>query len=597
MQKIKVLPENLSNMIAAGEVVERPASVVKELVENSIDAGSSKIDVTVRDGGKRLIRVADNGVGMSREDALLSLERHATSKIETPDDLFSISTMGFRGEAMASIASISRMTISTKEGDNLEGTEIVTEGGAVKDVRAAGLPSGTIIEVKDLFYNTPARKKFLKTTTTEMGHISDYVARTALAFPAISFTLRTESASIFDLPAGNDLKDRIVALLGKEDTDQILEVDEAAGSLRLTGFISPPSIQRSTASALYLYVNGRYVKDRVVRHALMQGYESYIMRGKYPLAILFLEIDPAEVDVNVHPAKSEVKFRESGSVHSLVSASVGKVLGSRAWLRSESPAEQMAERIGRAAAEYVSRNEGLPLSGGYAAREVRPAYGHDQQRVSISEGANRPFLEEAVTEKGGVSGYFSSMEVIGQVAEMYILCQGEDGLVVIDQHAAYERIAFEELKAGYEGKSFKIQELLIPETLDLSPKEASALEEKIEEVRRLGFDLEHFGGRSFVVKAVPSLLGRMGVKEIITDIASDLADLPASRRFESILDDILKRVACHSVVRGRRRMTHEEMRDLLKRMDESGIVPHCPHGRPAHFNIPIAEIEKRFERI
>ena len=296
MQKIKILSESLANMIAAGEVVERPVSVVKELVENAIDAGSSKIDIHIRDGGKRLIRVADNGEGMSREDALLSLERHATSKIDDPSDLFNITTMGFRGEALASIASISRFTLSTREKDAIEGSTVILEGGVIKDVRAMGMPSGTIMEVKDLFYNTPARRKFLKTNTTEMGHINDFVARTALAFPAISLTLRTDNSVVFDLPAGSDLKERISNLLGKDDAKDLLEISAETEALSLSGLISPPSVQRSSGSALYFYVNGRYVKDKVIRHALLQGYGNYIMKGKYPLAILFVETDPAEVD-------------------------------------------------------------------------------------------------------------------------------------------------------------------------------------------------------------------------------------------------------------------------------------------------------------
>lgn len=608
MQKIKVLSENMSNMIAAGEVVERPFSVVKELVENAIDAESSRIDISVHDGGKRAIRVADNGEGMSRDDALLSLERHATSKISDPADLFSITTMGFRGEALASIGSVSKMTVSTRERDAIEGTEIIAEGGVIRDVRAAGLPQGTIVEVKALFFNTPARKKFMKTTITEMGHISDYVARTALAFPSIAFTLRTESSSVFDIPSGHSLKERVVALLGRDDTASLLEVGEETAEMKLSGFISPPSIQRSTASGLYIYVNGRFVRDKVIRHALLRGYDNLIMRGKYPLAILFLEIDPAAVDVNVHPAKSEVKFRDSKQVHSLVGSAVEKTLQKREWLgeggRAVEGQPERIESIREAAAEYVTKNEMLPLAGGYVSREEKPLY----REPRTDAGAKRPPVDvsgSAVAETGpderpesasAPGGYFSSLNVVGQVGEMYILCEGESGMVVIDQHAAYERIAFEELKAGYEGRPFDVQQLLVPETIELAPKEASAIEENIGDIQKLGFEIEHFGGRSFVVKAVPSILGTKGVRGIIADMASELAELPASKRFENVLDDILKRAACHAVVRGRRRMSHDEMRSLLKRMDASGIVPHCPHGRPAHIDIPITEIEKRFER-
>ena len=611
MQKIKVLSENLANMIAAGEVVERPVSVIRELVENAIDAGSSRIDISVREGGKRSIRVADNGEGMSRDDALLCLERHATSKISDPSDLFNITTMGFRGEALASIASISRMTISTKLREEIEGSSLLIEGGILKDVTAAGIPAGTIIEVKDLFFNTPARKKFLKQTATEMGHINDYVTRTAIAFPSISFSLRTEKGPLFELPSGLGLKERVASLLGDSSSSELLEISEESGGLKLSGYISPPSLQRANGSGLYLYVNGRFIRDKVMRHALMQGYGNFIMRGKSPLAILFLEIDPAEVDVNVHPAKSEVRFRESGLVHSFISASIEKTLRRKEWLRSveieqEELISKRMDSVREAAADYVLKNEKLPLEGGYwSGREappVSPAKGERDKDEGIiaSPGATIDTGKEMENtgQSGGRErpGWFSSLNVKGQVGEMYIVCEGEEGMVVIDQHAAYERIAFETLKKTYEDKEYNLQQLLIPETIDLSPKEAAAIEENIADITKLGFDIENFGGRSFVIKAVPAIFGSRSVKDIISDMAAELISLPKSSSFHAALDDIIKRIACHSVVRGKRRMNHDEIRDLLGRMDAAGIVPHCPHGRPAYIEIPISEIERRFER-
>ncbi|MDT8316435.1 MAG: DNA mismatch repair endonuclease MutL [bacterium] len=611
MQKIKVLSENLANMIAAGEVVERPVSVVRELVENAIDAGSSKIEISVREGGKRAIRVADNGEGMSRDDALLCLERHATSKIGEPSDLFNITTMGFRGEALASIASISRMTISTKLREEIEGNSLLIEGGMLKDVRSAGIPSGTIIEVKDLFFNTPARKKFLKMTATEMGHISDYVTRTAIAFPSISFSLRTEKGPLFELPSGLGLKERVASLLGDSAASDLLEISEDSESLRLSGYISPPSLQRSNGSGLYLYVNGRFIRDKVMRHALMQGYGNFIMRGKTPFAILFLEIEPAQVDVNVHPAKSEVRFRESGLVHSFISASVEKTLRRREWL---TPLEverdkligKRLDSVREAAADFVIKNEKLPLKGGYWSGRETPL---DSQKVEgikrdtdidivrpASKDAGKEMEKVDTADKAGGAGRFSSLNVKGQIGEMYILCEGEEGMVIIDQHAAYERIAFETLKKAYEKKEYSLQQLLIPETVDLGPKEAAAMEENLHNISRMGFDIENFGGRSFVIKAVPALFGSRSVKDIVADMAAELTSLPKSSSFDTALDDIIKRIACHSVVRGKRRMDHDEMRDLLKRMDAAGIVPHCPHGRPAYIDISISEIERRFER-
>lgn len=611
MQKIKVLSENLANMIAAGEVVERPVSVVRELVENAIDAGSSKIDVSVKEGGKRAIRVADNGEGMSRDDALLCLERHATSKIGEPEDLFNITTMGFRGEALASIASISRMTISTKLREELEGNSLLIEGGMLKDVRSAGIPSGTIIEVKDLFFNTPARKKFLKRTATEMGHITDYVTRTAIAFPSISFSLRTEKGPLFELPAGIKLQERVASLLGDDAAAELLMISEESETLRLSGYISPPALQRSNGSGLYLYVNGRFIRDKVMRHALMQGYGNFIMKGKSPLAILFLEIDPAEVDVNVHPAKSEVRFRESGMVHSFISSSIERTLRLKTWLtpleiEQEELIEKRTDSTREAAADYVTKNENLSLKGGYSSGRETPLRSpmdeEAHKRQDLNADLSKSFaaakeIEKDITagEEAG-TGWFSSLSIKGQIVEMYIVCEGAEGMVVIDQHAAYERIAFETLKKAYEKKEYNLQQLLIPETIDLSPKEAAAIEENLDNISKLGFDIENFGGRSFVIKAVPALFGSRSVKDIVTDMAAELTSLPKSSSFDMALDDIIKRIACHSVVRGKRRMGHDEMRDLLGRMDAAGIVPHCPHGRPAYINIPISEIERRFER-
>lgn len=598
MAKIKILPENLSNMIAAGEVVERPVSIVKELVENSIDAGSDRIDVQVKDGGKRYIRVADNGFGMSRDDALLSLERHATSKIETPSDLFGITTMGFRGEALASIASVSRLTIKTKEKGKLEGTEVFTEGGIIKNVGAAGIPAGTIVEVRDLFYNTPARKKFLKTTNTEIGHISDYVMRTALAYPCIAFSLRHDKSTLCDIAACSEPGERVRMLLSGGDAGKLIEIFEEQRDLKLSGYISPPSIQRSTASGIYIYVNGRFVRDKVIRHALLQGYGNFIMKGKYPLVMLFVEIDPSEVDVNVHPAKSEVRFRDARKIHDLVSASIERSLRKLEWLPTGADSGGQTERIKAAAAGFLRKNEKFHAGNEPALAEDGLFYGKDIKTVvsGHTEGREVPGVKRGEEDFKAFCGYFSSLKVIGQLDEMYILCESRNGLVVIDQHAAYERMAFEELKSGYEKRSFKTQDLLIPETVEFSPGEASTLEENIEEIKRLGFDIENFGGRSFVVKAAPSILGARSVRGIIVDIVSELVELPSSRRFEDALEDILKRIACHSVIRGRRAMSFAEMKDLLERMDLSGIVPHCPHGRPSNIEIPLTELEKRFER-
>jgi len=604
MNKIKILSENLASKIAAGEVVERPASVVKELVENAIDAESSRIEIFVKEGGKRFIRVADNGSGMSREDALLSMEQHATSKLSEEADLFNISTMGFRGEAISSISAVSKMTILTKERDALEGTEVISEGGVVKDVRAAGIPSGTIIEVREIFFNTPARKKFLKTTPTEMGHITEYTVRTAIAYPTISFLLKNENSVLLELPSCSDLAERVKVLLGKDDSGKLLEISRESAGIRVSGFISPPAVQRSSSSGFYIYVNGRFVQDKVIRHAVMQGYAGFIMKGKYPLVLIFVEVDPREVDVNVHPAKSEVRFRNSRSVHELVSSVVEGSLRGKSWLPAAADPETVADGIKEAARKYLSQGEGAGYgyeTGGEKRAFRLPATLRDNIPGEVNADLGYcidNYPKGAMPDQALIQeGYFSRLEVVGQIGEMYIICQDSNrGMIIIDQHAAYERLAFEELKKGCEGKKYNVQELLIPETVELSPRHASALEENIEYMRGLGFEIEPFGKMTFVIKSVPAILGRRETKGIIKDLASDLAELPSSRSLNDVFDDIAKRVACHSVVRGRRRMIYDEMKDLLKRMDAAGIVPNCPHGRPAHIEIPISEIEKRFER-
>jgi DNA mismatch repair protein MutL len=431
-----------------------------------------------------------------------------------------------------------------------------------------------------------------------MGHISDYIVRTALAFPAIAFSLHGDKGLVHDFPSGGSIEERVKLLFGRETAGQLLAVEEEHSGLRLSGFITPPAVQRSSSSGLYLYVNGRFVRDKVLRHALLQGYESFIMKGKYPMALLFLEIDPSAVDVNVHPAKSEVKFRDSSQVHDLTRLAVSKTLQRRQWLGSaEKEAagliQNRAESIKDAASEYMAVNESLALKGGHTLREESPGYGQKQPRPDAL-----PIKAEGETSSDNqdAENYFSSLDVIGQAGEMYIICEGREGIVLIDQHAAYERIAFETLKSGYNDKNYTSQNLLIPETVEITPKEAAALEENLSEINRLGFEIEPFGGNSFIVSAVPAILGARSVKTIIADMASELCEMGRSKTFDSALDDILKRIACHSVVRGRRRMSHEEMRGLLRKMDSSGIVPHCPHGRPAHIDITIAEIEKRFER-
>ena len=596
--RIKILPENLTNKIAAGEVVERPASVVKELVENALDAGCSEVVVEIEGGGRRLIRVTDNGSGMSREDALLSLERHATSKIATDDDLFHLATLGFRGEALPSIASVSRFTLATRAEGQIEGTELYAEGGRIKEVKACGMARGTVISVRNLFFNTPARLKFMKSTETETGHVGEFMTRLAISRPDVRFTFLSEERTVFRA-LDDGLQGRVAALLGAKLAADLYPLAYAGGGLSVTGLVARPECSRSAASHLYTYINGRYIRDKVVQHAILQACRNFMERGRYPVVILFMEVPPAEVDVNVHPTKHEVRFREQGKVHDAIQAAVESVLRATPWVRSPARQESAVD-----AAPFPSPASSLRVAG---VREALSRYqpGTEQQRLPAGPGIRNPEsgtrdLELRTRTPGlrtpAVSGYFSSLTIIGQFNAAYILCQDGTDLVIIDQHAAHERVAFERLKSQFAGGGVEAQGLLFPETVELSFGEAAAYAENQAELDRLGFELESFGGATRVLKAVPRLLAGGEYLRTLRDILEELQGLGRSRTFTDILEDILTRIACHSVVRGAHLLTPQEVGALFAQMDAADFSTNCPHGRPVSRRIGLAEIERMFKR-
>ena len=596
--RIKILPENLTNKIAAGEVVERPASVVKELVENALDAGCSEVVVEIEGGGRRLIRVTDNGSGMSREDALLSLERHATSKIATDDDLFHLATLGFRGEALPSIASVSRFTLATRAEGQIEGTELYAEGGRIKEVKACGMARGTVISVRNLFFNTPARLKFMKSTETETGHVGEFMTRLAISRPDVRFTFLSEERTVFRA-LDDGLRGRVAALLGAKLAADLYPLAYAGGGLSVTGLVARPECSRSAASHLYTYINGRYIRDKVVQHAILQACRNFMERGRYPVVILFMEVPPAEVDVNVHPTKHEVRFREQGKVHDAIQAAVESVLRATPWVRSPARQESSVD-----AAPFPSPASSLRVAG---VREALSRYqpGTEQQRLPAGPGIRNPEsgtrdLELRTRTPGlrtpAVSGYFSSLTIIGQFNAAYILCQDGTDLVIIDQHAAHERVAFERLKSQFAGGGVEAQGLLFPETVELSFGEAAAYAENQAELDRLGFELESFGGATRVLKAVPRLLAGGEYLRTLRDILEELQGLGRSRTFTDILEDILTRIACHSVVRGAHLLTPQEVGALFAQMDAADFSTNCPHGRPVSRRIGLAEIERMFKR-
>jgi DNA mismatch repair protein MutL len=600
--RIKILPENLTNKIAAGEVVERPASVVKELVENALDAGCSEVVVEIEAGGRRLIKVSDTGCGMSREDALLALERHATSKIASDSDLFSLATLGFRGEALPSIASVSRFTLASRESGELEGTEIYAEGGRIKEVKSCGMAEGTVISVRNLFFNTPARLKFMKSSDTESGHVGDLLTKLAISRPDVRFTYLNDGRTIFRA-LDADLRERVATLLGRALTADLYPLDLQDGPLAVGGLIGKPECNRSAASHLYTYINGRFIKDKVVQHAVLQAYRNFLERGRYPVVALFINIPPDEVDVNVHPTKHEVRFRDQGRVHDAIQAAVESVLRATPWVqKSASLTLAVPQPLSTASATRVAGvKEALARYTPEKHRQqafIVPPPVPFQRREGIVPPAARvesPFIKSAGPPEPG--GYFSSLAIIGQFNAAYILCQEGTDLVIIDQHAAHERVAFERLKAEFAAAGVESQRLLFPETIELSFKEGAVLRENLAGLELLGFSLEEFGGSTRLLNAVPRILSGTDYLRTLRDILEELQSLGRSRTFADALEEILSRIACHSVVRGTHPLSVDEISALFVQMDATEFSSNCPHGRPVLRIVTLPEIERMFKRL
>jgi DNA mismatch repair protein MutL len=605
-QRISILPEIITNKIAAGEVVERPASVIKELIENALDAGATDITAEITTGGRRLIRITDNGHGMSREDALLSLERHATSKIKTDSDLEGIITLGFRGEAIPSIASVSRFRLATREPESLEGTEVIVEGGRVRDVKACGMAPGTSISVEQIFFNTPARLKFMKSPETEAGHVGDVLTRMAVSRPDVAFSLTSDGRELLRVQR-SDLQRRLTQLIGKDSATQLHRVESRGPQLSVSGFVSGPSLVRSGMQAMFTYINGRFVRDKVVQHAVMQAYRGVIDRGRYPVVALFIELPTGEVDVNVHPTKHEVRFRQQSVVHDAIQQALEDVLSRSPWLDGKPrPPQPSAAPTGQAYRERIAAAAQASLT-----MTPRPSY--STQALTSSPANNRETTPSTSTDPsqstpvsvhepvepfrpGPDQGYFSSLAVIGQFHGEYILCQSGVELVIIDQHAASERVAYQRLKQQCRCGEVESQRLLFPETVELSFSETAIAGRYHDDLARIGFELEPFGGNTLIITAVPRLIGEQDAIRLVRDILADLSQLGTSAAFQDMLDGLLSRIACHSVVRGVHPLETRQMTELLRSMDETDFAASCPHGRPVSHLITLAELEKIFKR-
>ncbi len=601
--RIQVLPPDVADKIAAGEVVERPASVVKELVENSIDAGARTIRIELEDAGIGLIAVIDDGEGMGPEDAVIAFQRHATSKVRCVDDLFHISTLGFRGEALASIAAVSTMNLVTRRAGDLAGTHVLARGGPIIETRSIGAVVGTRIEVSDLFGNTPARRKFLKAPSTEVGHVSELVTRTALAAPAVTFSLKHGKRTLLDYPGANDPSERLAQVFGRDRAIAMLPFHGRSVVGEIRGWLTGSHFSVPSARQIYTYVNGRYVRDKLVSHALVAGYSTLLMHGRYPAAVVFIDIDPAEVDVNVHPAKSEVRFRRGGAVHELITRAVME------RLRSQPPPAHVPPNPAAAAVASVEATLAqMRIPMWPSAPFTRST---DFLRSTESTGPTRaatpfhmptsPSLEPgsgpaAALAATATAGFFSHLRVLGQAFEGYLVCESDGALLVIDQHAAHERVMFERLRTAYAAGGVQRQRLLVPVVVDVGAHAAPVVTERLAELELVGFELEPFGGTSLSVRAVPALLGDMDAGQLVRDLADELADVGGSTRVAQAAESVLSRLACHSAVRVGQSLSGDQIRALLLSMDNVDFASNCPHGRPAFITMPRSDLERLFKR-
>ncbi len=569
MGKIAVLPPAVQGQIAAGEVIERPASVVKELVENALDAGARRVEVRLAAGGLDLIAVRDDGEGMAAEDALVAFARHATSKLARAEDLPAVATLGFRGEALPSIAAVARVRLVTRRAADAGGVAVEADARGARPAGATGAPPGTSVEVRELFAETPARRKFLRSAATEVGHVVDVLTRLAVASPAVGFRLEHDGREVLAFPPVADARQRLVQVLGRARAADLVPVEAAAGGYTLTGFLAPPRETLASARLVWTYVavggagSGRWVRDRLLLRAVLDGYASLVMRGRYPIAVLFVGIPPGEVDVNVHPAKLEVRFRSSAAVHQLI-------------------VPALRARLAAALA---------PPPPAAVARETAPAYAAPRVDGAphTAPAAQTPLWTPA--PRG-----FASLRFIGQIFDGYLLCEGEGRVVLIDQHAAHERVVFERLRAECRAGGIARDRLLVPETIALPAAESAVLAEHAAALAAAGLEGEPFGEGTFLLRTVPGLLRGRDVGALVRAVAGELVEEGASAAAERATDAALATIACHGVVRVGQRLGAAEAQALLASMDGVEVSAHCPHGRPVAAELARTQLEALFRR-
>lgn len=597
---IRVLPEQLIHQIAAGEVIERPASVVKELLENALDAGAARVDLEVEEGGVRLCRVRDDGVGVERDELLLALARHATSKIASIDDLERVATLGFRGEALPSIASVSRISMTSRPSSAAIAHAVYAENGTFEGPVPAAHPIGTTVEVRDLFFNVPARRKFLRSERTELQHVQRVISRLALSRFEVAFRLTSGRKVLAEYPAAStdaDRHRRVADVLGENFPGQSLYVEHEAAGLRIHGWLCLPTSARSQPDLQYLYLNGRMVRDRMLANAVRLGYQDVLFHGRYPAYVLYLDLDPAQVDVNAHPAKLEVRFRDGRHVHDFVFHTVERALRDtrprdRSILSSASPGG-----LERASLAAVDREAWLAAS---AVREFWPARapGHAAPGLKFAESGHARAPHDAVHAAGQAAeaevpplGY-----AVAQLHGIYILSQAPGGLVLVDMHAAHERTTYERMKGALASGSVPSQPLLIPETITLSEPDADLLESQAAMLARSGLEIERFGPKSIRVVAVPVALVRHELTTLVRDLLADLREHGTTRGLENAVDEVLATLACHAAVRANRQLSIAEMNSLLREMERTVRADQCNHGRPTWAFIRLEELDRLFLR-
>jgi len=593
VNRIRLLSEQVANQIAAGEVIERPASVVKELVENALDAEAGRIDVTIRNGGKSSIRVEDNGFGMGRDDALMALERHATSKISKAEDLHTIHSLGFRGEAMPSIAAVSRFTLMSREHDALAGTQVEISGGKILSVKDTGTAEGTSIEVRNLFFNLPARRKFLRTVPTETAHIQHVVTLCALAHPDVGFRLAIDEREVFNVAPAKQLLDRLAELYGRQLVDELSPVDFEGEEVTIRGYVGKAGVSRGNRSRQHLFVNARPVENRGINYALTEGYHTALMKGRFPVTFLFVEIDPAQVDVNIHPAKREVRFRNEFDVRQCVTDAVRGAIYPKNSLSAPT-------KPGASAYPFQSR---VPVGPSHRSRPYRP-----MENIAPGDGAayvnpaipivstqsevppGKPVQEEIQTESENL------FNILGVIGRLYIIAESREGLVLIDQHAAHERVLFEKMLKQLNTEAAPSQKLLLPVTLEFDVRDAAYLRDNVETLQKFGIGVSEFGEKTFLVDALPPYLPLGDLTQTFRSIVDELRQTGEQVHARRLGEDKIATTVCRHAVKAHDPLKGEELRALLQQLDRCDLPYTCPHGRPTMIQISYAELEKKFGR-